>query len=241
MAQADFLRTRVAEGLADRLELIDRDFAVALDLGSRGGAFGRVLAARPELRVGPLISSDLSARLVNSSGVVLDEERLPFRPAAFDLVVSALTLHWTNDLPGVLTQVRRVLKPGGVLLATLFAGATLVELRRVLLEAESEVGGGAGWRVAPFADPRDLTGLLQRAGFSDPTGEIESITVRYASVATLLADLRRMGESAVMHDRGPPLSRAALARAEELYHERYGAADGRLPATFETVTLTGRA
>ena len=241
MAQADFLRTRVAEGLADRLELIGRDFPFALDLGSRGGALARAFAAQPSCRVDTLIAADLSARLVSRPGVVLDEERLPFRPAAFDLVVSGLALHWTNDLPGVLTQVRRVLKPGGVLLATLFAGATLVELRRVLLEAETEVGGGAGWRVAPFADPRDLTGLLQRAGFADPTGEIETITVRYAAVTALLTDLRGMGESAVMHDRGPPLRRMAIVRAEELYRERYGAADGRLPATFEIVTLTGRA
>ena len=242
MAQADFLRVRVAEDLVWRLEGIMRDFPLAVDLGARGGAFARALAASPAGdRVGTLVEADLSPRLLGGRpAVVLDEERLPFAPASLDLVVSGLALHVVNDLPGALTQIRRALKPDGLFLAAMLAGDTLCELRRALLEAETEVRGGAGARVAPFADPRDAAGLLQRAGFALPAADVDRITVRYASPLKLLADLRRMGERAALADRpAAPLTREVLARACAAYARDAAEPDGRVSATFEIVTLTG--
>ena len=151
----------------------------------------------------------------------LDPERLPFGDGAFDLIASPLALHWVNDLPGALIQLRRALKPDGLLLASLFGGDTLQELRFALIETESELSGGAGPRVAPFADLRDLGGLLQRAGFALPAADRDLITVRYGEPMRLLADLRAMGETAALTERSPrALSRRVLARAFEIYRHR---------------------
>ena len=186
---------------------------------------------------------DLSARMLRGREgvrVVADEERLPFAPASVDLVVSLLALHWTNDLPGVLAQVRRALTPGGLFMGAIFGGATLTELRQSLLAAEAEVSGGAGPRVSPFADGMDMGALLQRAGFAEPVADVDRLIVRYAHPVELLRDLRAMGETNVLADRPRrPLTRAVLARTFEVYAERFGEADGRAPATFEIVTATG--
>ena len=188
-----------------------------------------------------------SARLARAAGprVVADEERLPFRAESLDLVVSLLSLHWTNDLVGALVQIRRALKPDGLFIGALFGGATLTELRQSLLIAESEMGetrkgGGVGARVSPFADGFDGAGLLQRAGFTLPVADVDRVTVRYDNPIKLMADLRAMGETSVLIDRPPtPLTRAALLRTAEVYAERFALADGRIPATFEIITLTG--
>ncbi len=172
--------------------------------------------------------------------VQADEEALPFAAESLNLVVSGLALHLVNDLPGVLIQIRRALKPDGLLLAALLGGATLHELRSALLLAEEEVEGGASPRVAPFADVRDLGALLQRAEFALPVADAETVTVTYADPIALMRELRAMGATNALIDRRKqPLRRATLMRAAEIYADRFGLASGRVPATFEIVTLTG--
>ncbi len=172
--------------------------------------------------------------------VVADEERLPFAPDSLDLVVSLLGLHWTNDLVGALIQIRRALRPDGLFIGAFLGGATLTELRQCLLEAEDEVIGGAGPRVSPFADGLDAGALLQRAGFALPVADVDRLVVRYRHPLRLMADLRAMGETNALVERPRrPLTRPVLARAFALYQERFGLADGRVPATFEIITATG--
>lgn len=241
---AGFLKARAAAEAVERLGDILRDFPLAVDLGARDGAFARALAGTPAAaRIGTVVEADLSPAFLAGRGgprVVADEERLPFAPASLDLVVSLLTLHWTNDLPGALAQVRRALRPDGLFLGAFLGGATLTELRRSLLEAEAELLGGAGPRVSPFADAVDAAGLLQRAGFALPVADVDRVTVRYAHPLRLLADLRAMGETSVLADRpARPLTRAVLARTFEIYRDRYAEPDGRVPATFEIITATG--
>jgi len=241
---AGFLKARAAEDAVMRLEAILREFPVAVDLGARDGAFAKALApsdAREKL--GLLIQTDLSPRMLAGGlgpRLVADEERLPFGDATLDLVVSTLALHWTNDLVGALIQIRRALRPDGLFVGALFGGATLTELRQVLLAAEDEISGGVSPRVSPFADAIDAAGLLQRAGFALPVADIDRVKVRYAHPLALLKDLRAMGETSVLIDRSrKPLGRKVLFRAMELYQERFAEPDGRVPATFEIVTVTG--
>ena len=229
---AAFLHERVAADLADRLEAIPRPFPRVLALGG-GGLFSEEVRARPELsaRIGSILETDLD---------FVDPENLPFAPNSFELIVSPLALHWINDLPGALIQLRLALKPDGLLLASLFGGETLHELRLSLIEAESEITGGAGPRVSPFADLQDIAGLLQRAGFALPAADRDVVTVRYGEPMRLLADLRAMGETSALRERNPrALSRRILARAFEIYRERYADEDNRLRATFEILTATG--
>lgn len=186
-------------------------------------------------RIGHILEADSA-----SGDVLLDPEQLPFADGMFDLIVSPLALHWVNDLPGALIQLRRALKPDGLMLASMFGGQTLHELRLSLLEAESELTGGAGPRVAPFADLADVAGLLQRAGFALPGADRDVIVVRYAEPMRLLGDLRAMGQTAALAQRSPRgLSRRILARAFEIYRARFADPDGRVRATFEILNLTG--
>lgn len=243
-AAADFLKRRAAEDAVMRLEAIMRDFPVAVDLGARTGAFREALAqSDAAARVGVLVETDLSLpMLAGRSGprLIADEEQLPFAFGSLDLVVSSLALHWTNDVVGALIQARRALKPDGLFIGSMFGGGTLFELRRSLLTAEAELTGGAGQRVSPFADPADAAGLLQRAGFALPVADVDRVTVRYAHPLKLLADLRAMGETSVLADRHPkPLTRAVLSRAFEIYQQQFADPDGRFPATFEILTVTG--
>ncbi len=243
-AGADFLQLRAALDLTERLDGIMRDFPLAVDLSARSGAFRETLAeSATAARVGLLVEADLSPAMLAgraSPRVALDEERLPFAPASFDLVVSTLGLHWTNDVVGALIQIRRALKPDGLFLGALLGGSTLNELRQALTQAEVEMLGGAGSRVSPFADSRDAAGLLQRAGFALPVADVDRVSVSYEHPLKLLADLRAMGETSVLAERHPrPLTRTLLARMSEIYVERFAGPDGRVPATFEIVTLTG--
>lgn len=241
---ADFLKRRAAEDVVMRLETILRRFPVAVDLGSRNGAFSRALAASDAAeKIDVLLETDLSGRMLagrDGLRAVADEERLPFGDASLDLAVSTLALHWTNDLVGALIQIRRALRPDGLFIGALFGGATLTELRQALLQAEDEISGGAAPRVSPFADAIDAAGLLQRAGFALPVADVDRVKVRYGHPIELLRDLRKMGETSVLLDRSrKPLSRRVLLRALDLYVERFAEADGRVPATFEIVAVTG--
>lgn len=237
---AEFLFERAAIDLAERLGEIKRRFPVALDLGCRGGLMARALDGHDG--IGRLVSADPSealARRAPRPAAVIDLEALPFAPEAFDLVLSPLVLHWVNDLPGTLLQLRRMLKPGGLLLATLFGGETLSALHAALIDAELENAGGASPRVSPFADLRDIGGLLQRAGFVEPVVDGDRTDVEYADAFALMHDLRAMGETNAQHERRKaPTRRGTLARAAALYRDRTATPGGRVVAIFQTINLT---
>jgi len=241
-SRANFLHVRAARDLAARLMMVRRSFPLALELGARHGAFAAALAEIGGQKIGLLIETGLSAPMLGERlrhQMVMDEQRLAVAEEALDVVVSALSLHWTNDLVGALIQIRRSLKPDGLLLAALLGGSTLTELRQVLMAAELELLGGASPRISPFVDAPDGAALLQRAGFALPVADVDTVKVRYDQPLELLADLRAMGETGVLAERPRPLRRAVLARAIELYFERFSGPDGRISATFEIVTLTG--
>jgi SAM-dependent methyltransferase len=233
--QAAFLHRRAAEDLADRLEAIPREFARVLILGG-GGLMSEVLGQRPLLkeRIGLVIEADLVR-----GDAMLDPEHLPFADGRFDLVLSPLALHWVNDLPGAFIQIRRCLKPDGLMLATLIGGQSLSQLRLALLEAEAEISGGASTRVSPFVELQDLAGLLQRAGFALPAADRDAVRVRYDHPLKLLADLRAMGETSALSERAKPLSRAVLARFCEIYAQRFSDPDERVFASFDLLCATG--
>ncbi|MGQ0675985.1 MAG: methyltransferase domain-containing protein [Rhodospirillales bacterium] len=242
-ARHDFLFREVAERLADRLDDVKRRFPLALDLGARAGLMHAALKSRGGVET--LVQAELSERLARAArkaapAVVADEEALPFAEASFDLVLSCLSLHWVNDLPGALAQIRRALKPDGLFLGALFGYGTLAELREAFLAAEAEATGGAGPRISPFADLRDGAALLQRAGFALPVADADVINVTYDNAFGLMRDLRGMGESNAVEARPRrPLARAALFTAGELYARRFAQADGRVRARFQIVYLTG--
>jgi NADH dehydrogenase [ubiquinone] 1 alpha subcomplex assembly factor 5 len=237
---ADFLVHEAAERLVDRLEDMARPFPRALDLGCRAGMLARLIATRGGVET--LVHADAEfayARLAPAPALVAEAEALPFARASFDLVLSNLDLHWTNDLPGALLQLRHALKPDGLLLASLFADGTLAELRQAWLEAELAEEGGASPRIAPFADARDLGRLLQRAGFALPVVDSDTIEVTYPDALALMRDLRAMGEGNAVRERRRQFTRrATLMRAALRYAELFAGGDGRIPASFELVTLT---
>jgi SAM-dependent methyltransferase len=229
LGPATFLLDRVAEEMGERLSVVVRQFERAVDLGTPTDALRRVLVGGG--KAGDVIGADRLA---------IDEEALPFAEASLDLVVSALALQFVNDLPGTLIQIRRALKPDGLLLAAMIGGESLSELREAFAEAESEIEGGISPRVSPFADIRDLGALLQRAGFALPVVDSDRVIVRYDNPLALMRDLRAMGATNVLTERRrTPLKRATLQRMLEIYAKRFADADGRLRATFEIVWLTG--
>jgi NADH dehydrogenase [ubiquinone] 1 alpha subcomplex assembly factor 5 len=247
----DFLVRVAADGLLDRLDDITRKFPYGLDVGCRNGLLASLLQGRGGIE--ELVQSDFSWAMVRDSApiispfyaasiarIVADDEAVPFAPASFDVVLSNLVLHWTNDLPGALAQLNRVLKPDGLFLATLFGGSTLWELRESLQQAELEIEGGAGPRVSPFVDVRDAGDLLNRARFSLSVADADSVTVSYPDIFRLMTDLRGMGETNATQARRRTFTRReTLLRAGEIYHHKHGSANGRIPATFQIITLTG--
>jgi SAM-dependent methyltransferase len=240
LGPATFLVDRVAEELGERLAAVLRSFDVAVDLGTPTGAVCRVLAETG--KIGTIVAADTDAAHRDASfpRVAADEEALPFADASLNLVISALSLQFVNDLPGTLIQIRRALKPDGLLLAALIAGDSLTELREAFALAESEVEGGLSPRVAPFADLRELGALMQRAGFALPVVDSDRLTVRYDTPFAVLHDLRAMGATNIMRERRrAPLRRATLLRMAEIYRDRFADADGRLRATFEIAWLSG--
>ncbi len=235
-----FLIERVAEELAERLVVVLRQFDRAVDLGTPTDTVRRMLAANNKIATIVAAEPAPLPAAASSLQVAADEEALPFADGVLDLVVSALALQFVNDLPGTLSQIRRALKPDGLLLAAMIGGDSLSELREAFAEAESEVEGGISPRVAPFADIRDLGALLQRAGFALPVVDSDRLTVRYDSAIALMRDLRAMGATNVLVERRrTPLKRATLQKMLEIYTRRFADADGRLRATFEIVWLTG--
>jgi NADH dehydrogenase [ubiquinone] 1 alpha subcomplex assembly factor 5 len=237
----DFLLRRAAEEIADRVLAVKRDFAPVLSIGSVPGLLAEALSG---FGLGPHVEMTASPALLPKGGRALalcgDEEALPFRDASLGLVMSGLTLHFANDLPGALVQIRRALKPDGLFLGAVLGGQTLAELRDAFIAAETEVEGGASPRVMPMADVRDYGGLMQRAGFALPVVDADPVTVTYASPLALFRDLRGMGATnALTARRKTFLRRATLARALEIYQQRHAAGGGRIRASFEIIHLAG--
>lgn len=236
-----FLKREIAERLVERLDDVRRPFPLALDLGCHGDEIATALAGSST--VGTLVRADLApgfARKARGPAVAADEEALPFAPHSFDLVLSAMSLHWVNDLPGTLIQIGRILKPDGLFLAAMLGGGTLWQLRQALTTAESEIEGGLSPRISPFADLRDAAGLLQRAGFALPVADSETIDVEYPDAFALMRELGAMAESNLVMERRRDLGRrATLLRAAELYAERFARPSGRIAATFEVLFLHG--
>ena len=217
------------------LEALMRDWPVAADLSAHPGAFAAALAESPAAaRVGPVKSVGNRGERAAPGAAPPD-----LADGSQDLIVSLMSLHWANDLPGALSQIRRALKPDGLFLGTLLGAGTLKELRAVLTEAELETRGGAQARVSPFADGFDGAALLQRAGFALPVADVDRVTVRYPDLFALVRDLRAMGETNALAGDVRPLTRGILARAVQLYAARFSDADGRIAATFEIVHLAG--
>ena len=213
----DFLREEVADRMQDRLMDINRQFDSILDIGGRGGMQGAKLVALPA-----------------------DDAALAATPGTHDLVISNLSLHWVNDLPGLMVQANHALRPDGLFMASLFGGDTLHELRHALIAAEAEITGGANARVIPFADVRDLGSLLQRAGFALPVTDMDTITVTYEHPLKLMQELRGMGEANAMTTRSRNfLRRDVLMRACDIYAAKFAGPDGRVPATFQVMYMTG--
>lgn len=231
----DVLHAHAAALAAEKLLDVTRSFTRACIWGDRGR---HLLSLLPPAKVDAAVHAD-DVALPDGTTVVADAEASPFADEAFDLAVSLLDLHAANDPVGALVQARAALKPDGLFLGILFGAETLHELRAALAEAEIEAGGLSP-RIFPFADVRDAGALLQRAGFALPVADADRLTIRYGDPLRLLADLRGAGESNVLTARRRSfLARGTLMRALALYAERHGAADGRVPATFVYLTLTG--
>jgi len=217
-----FLKAEIADRLFERLQEVNRKFETRADLE---GDFARYLPPGEPEKYTTLGQADSAIKASQSSQ---------------DLIVANLGMHWVNDLPGLMVQVRGALKPDGLFMASLFGGQTLHELRHSLLTAEAELTGGANARVIPFADVKDLGSLLQRAGFALPVTDVDTLTLTYAHPINLMQELRGMGEANALVSRSRKfLRRSVLMRACEIYSEQFGLADGRIPATFEVMYMTG--
>ena len=222
-----FLLDRVVDDLSDRLQAVLRQFSNGADVATPGHGVVDALAGRV-------------ASLAHVEVPDNESRGLGLAPASLDLAVSALGLQLVNDLPGVLAQLRRALRPDGLLLAALLGGDTLTELRQSFAAAEAEREGGMSPRVAPMADLRDVGALLQRAGFALPVTDLDRVVVRYDSAFALMRDLRRMGATNMLHERRrTPLRRATLLRMAQIYGERFADPDGRIRASFDIIWLSG--
>ena len=224
---AAFLLDRVAEDMEERLHAVLRDFSDVADIWTPGEVLRKP-------------SRDRFKSISQIGMHDAEAETLPFQPESLDLAVSGLAFQFVNDLPGVLTQIRRALRPDGLLLAALIGGDTLTELRQSFAAAEAECEGGVSPRVAPFADLRDVGALLQRAGFALPVTDVDRIVVRYDSAFALMQDLRRMGASNILAERRrTPTRRATMLRMAQIYGERFADPDQRIRATFDVIWLSG--
>ncbi|KAL6691107.1 S-adenosyl-L-methionine-dependent methyltransferase [Trichoderma pleuroticola] len=264
--QADYLKDEVAIRLTERLLDIKRHFPKVLDLGANSCNVAKALTREnpdpdPNTplsqplsdRIGELIATDSSeARLYRDAShdfnkkiaitrqVVDDEETVSFEPESFDLVLSSLSLHWINDLPGVLSQINNILKPDCPFIGAMLGGDTLFELRTSLQLAEQERRGGMSPHVSPLADVRDVGGLLQKAGFKMLTVDVDDIIVDYPDTFALMQDLQAMGESnAILNREMGPIRRDVLLANDAIYRALHGNPDGSIPATFRIIYMIG--
>jgi SAM-dependent methyltransferase len=223
---ATFLLDRVTDDMEERLHAVLRDFTDVANIWTPGETLRK-----------PMLARFKSATHISLAG---ERETLPLHPETLDLAVSALAFQFVNDLPGVLTQIRRALRPDGLLLAAMIGGDTLNELRQSFAAAEAECEGGVSPRVAPFADLRDVGALLQRAGFALPVTDVDRVVVRYDNAFALMADLRRMAATNILIERRrTPTRRATMLRMAQIYAKRFADDDGRIRATFDVIWLSG--
>ncbi|MBI4724714.1 MAG: methyltransferase domain-containing protein [Rhodomicrobium sp.] len=241
LPQAGFLIQHAAEELVSRAGGIKRRFELAADTGSQHGAVARLLRERIEgISAVSLSGAFPLAAACPAPAAVASEEALPLKDSTFDLIISALSLHLVNDLPGALIQIRRALRPDGLFLGALLGGDSLIELRQAFMMAESETAGGVSPRVFPTADVREMGGLLQRAGFALPVTDSERLTVTYAGPLPLMRELKAMGAANPLAARSRKLLRRdTLARAASIYSELFNAPGGKVRATFEILYLCG--
>ncbi|MFZ4540509.1 MAG: methyltransferase domain-containing protein [Rickettsiales bacterium] len=229
-AQADFLWHEATARAEESMSYIARSFPRILAFG------GHALSVAP----GTTIIHAALAPMGITPTLIADEECLPFTESSFDAVISLLTLHWVNDLPGTLAQIHRILKPDGLFLAILPGGETLRELRSVLATTESEQCGGVTPRVAPFLDVRDGGALLQRAGFALPVADSELFDVSYPHLFALMDDLRKSGEVNMLQQQVQHFTpRNFFTDAAARYAAQHSDAENRITATVEFITLTG--
>jgi SAM-dependent methyltransferase len=236
-----FLLDRALADVRERLDTVERQFDAALDISDDDGRTAALLAASERVDVMVRLASHPQlAQLGGNPTLIGQPEHLPAQAESLNLVTSVLGLQWVNDLPGALVQIRRALKPDGLLLGSLIGGNTLNELRDVLAREEEEATGGASPRVAPFVDVRDFGSLLQRAGFALPVTDVDTFTVRYGNLFVLMADLRAMGAtSTLLHRSRKPWTKGRAVRAAQLYAQRYADPDGRIRATFQIISFSG--
>ncbi|OCJ11169.1 SAM-dependent methyltransferase [Rhizobium sp. AC44/96] len=238
--KAAFLLDIAAEELGERLAVVERTFEQAVELHGATGAAARAAKATGKIAHLTRVESEKGYVTADDTFIEAPLEDIPLEPQSANLILAPLSLHLTNDTPGVFIQIRRALKPDGLFLAAIPGSGTLQELREVLLAAEVEMTGGASPRVIPFADVRDVGGLMQRAGFALPVIDAETYTVRYDSIFPLMRDLRAMGMTNPLAERSrKPLTRAFFLRAAEIYAERYSDPDGRIRATFSMIYVSG--
>ncbi|KAH9045451.1 S-adenosyl-L-methionine-dependent methyltransferase [Lactarius pseudohatsudake] len=246
----DYVRNEVADRMIERFLASDikRKFPSILDLGSGSGHFSKLLEPDRTQKVTMVDMSKLALGRdpdtefeVQVERLVLDEEKLldTIPRNSQEAIVSCLSLHWVNDLPGVLVQIKEALRPDGVFIGAIFGGDTLFELRTALQLAEVEREGGISPHISPMADPRDMSNLLSRAGFNLLTVDVDEVKIRYPSMWELLDDLRDMGENNAIIGRRHLLRRDTLAAASAIYKELHGEEDGTLPATFQVIYMIG--
>ncbi len=264
---SDFLHNESANRLAQQFdEIIKKRFDIALNIGTRNGHLTKIIKKNGLVK--NIFETDIAINFLsslrggiadatihpseipdglprsltlprNDGWVVADEELLPFRDESFDLIISNLALHWVNDLPGCLAQIKRMLKKGGFFCANIFGGATLQELRSAMILLE-QGGDGISPRISPFVGVKDGAALLQRVNFDEPVSASEEITVKYNSVSELLSDLRNTGETNAlykMNNKYP--GRNYFNELEKIYKNNYSDENGNLDATFELVTISG--
>ena len=232
----DFLKREAAERLGECLEDITRKFPLALDIGTHRGEVQNILGNRGGVE--KWITCDLAESF--HPQIVCDEELLPFADKSFDLIVSALSLHHVNDLPGTLIQIRRALKADGLFLAVLPGAHTLKELRMSIAGTSAEHGFGMSPRISPFVEIRDAGALLMRAGFALPVADSDEVVVEYSDPFKLMQDLRGMGEGNVLLSQLPSFTpRTQMAAIADHYEQNFALADRGISATFEFITMTG--
>ena len=238
-----FLKDAAAARLADRLELMRRDFDLCLDIGAHDGRLAHHFAGLG--KIGCMIHTETAEKFTiatkqHGPSVVHALSDLPYKSESFDAVFSCLALHWVDDLPGLMIQARKLLKPNGLLLISLLGGRSLTELKQSLAEAEQDITGGLSPRCAPMADIRDIGGLISRAGLALPVADSDRLSVNYLHMYQLMRDLRGMGEqNSLLARLKKPTKRQLFTRAAEIYQRRFGQPDGQIPASFEIVTVTG--
>ncbi|KAL0950157.1 hypothetical protein HGRIS_010151 [Hohenbuehelia grisea] len=244
----DYVRNEIADRMMERLQDIKRKFDTILDLGSGPGHFTKLLEPEKTRKCIMVDSSEATLRRdpdsefeVEVERICADEENLlqVVEPNSQEAIVSCLSLHWVNDLPGTLIQIKEALQPDGLFMGAMFGGDTLFELRTALQIAEVEREGGISPRISPMTDTRDMTNLLGRAGFTLLTVDVDEVKVSYPSMWELLEDLQDMGESNAVIGRRPILHKDTLAAASATYQALHGNEDGSIPATFQVIYMIG--